>query len=172
MSGAEMPENDITVHNWRKSSASGSSECVEVASISESVLVRDSKQNFPHALRFAPSEWRQFLSRLRAGKFEPCSGGDFGPRAFPWRNWPAARRPAAVGRRPPRAVSLCLQRIGLLPEIRPRALQNVHCFIVRCLLHELSEDLQVGGRGGRRGRLRHPAAVIEGPVFPYQRVTL
>ncbi len=77
-----MPENDITVRNWRKSSASGTSDCVEVASFSESVLVRDSKQNFPHALRFTPPEWRKFLSRLRTGKFEPGSGGTSGLRAL------------------------------------------------------------------------------------------
>jgi len=85
--GAKMPENDITVRNWRKSSASGTSDCVEVASFSESVLVRDSKQDFPHVLRFTPSEWRQFLSGLRTGKSEPGSGDTSGPRALQWLNW-------------------------------------------------------------------------------------
>jgi hypothetical protein len=65
-----MPENDIIARNWRKSSASATSDCVEVASSSNFVLVRDSKQGFPYTLRFTPSGWRQFLSRLRAGKFD------------------------------------------------------------------------------------------------------
>ena len=65
-----MPENDIIARNWRKSSASATSDCVEVASSSNFVLVRDSKQGFPYTLRFTPSGWRQFLSGLRAGKFD------------------------------------------------------------------------------------------------------
>lgn len=85
--GVRMPGNDIILCSWRKSSASATSECVEVASFGESVLVRDSKQDFPHVLRFTPSEWRQFLSGLRTGKSEPGSGDTSGPRALQWLNW-------------------------------------------------------------------------------------
>lgn len=81
-----MPENDIIIPNWRKSSASGTSECVEVASFRQSVLVRDSKRHSPNALRFTYSEWQKFLSRLRTGTFDPANEGACGQRPLPWPN--------------------------------------------------------------------------------------
>jgi len=84
--GVKMPENDIIISNWRKSTASGTSECVEVASFRQSVLVRDSKRHSPHALRFTSSEWQKFLSRLRTGTFDPANEGACVPQPLPWPN--------------------------------------------------------------------------------------
>ena len=49
---------------WRKSSRSASPQggnCVEVAALSDRVLVRDSKDPEGPRLAVSPSEWRVFL---------------------------------------------------------------------------------------------------------------
>jgi Domain of unknown function (DUF397) len=56
--------------SWRKSSASASGDCVEVAFSSGLILVRDSKSKYPRTLKFAPSRWQAFLSDMRAGEFD------------------------------------------------------------------------------------------------------
>jgi len=53
---------------WRKSTASGgndSSGCLEVASMPDLVLVRDSKHATGPDLTFAPSMWAAFVDTLR-----------------------------------------------------------------------------------------------------------
>lgn len=64
-----MPDADGIALSWRKSSASASGDCVEVALASNSVLIRDSKKRRPHVLEFTFSEWQAFLSGVRAGEF-------------------------------------------------------------------------------------------------------
>jgi hypothetical protein len=54
---------------WTKSTASGSSGCVEVARAGEMVLVRDSKNPSESALKFSEAEWMAFLVGARAGEF-------------------------------------------------------------------------------------------------------
>jgi hypothetical protein len=54
---------------WHKSSASGSSNCVEVKRSSRCVLVRDSK-NRALQLEFTLAEWAAFLAGVRAGEFD------------------------------------------------------------------------------------------------------
>ncbi|MDG4775163.1 DUF397 domain-containing protein [Solwaraspora sp. WMMD792] len=49
--------------SWRKSSRSGSGECVEVARTETRVHVRDSKTR-DHSLQFDHERWRAFLSSL------------------------------------------------------------------------------------------------------------
>jgi hypothetical protein len=68
--GAEMPDSHAIALSWRKSSASANGDCVEVAFSDESILVRDSKQDFPYMLKFTSSGWRVFLSGIRAGEFD------------------------------------------------------------------------------------------------------
>jgi len=51
---------------WRKSSYTGNTNCVEVASTSADVAVRDSKQPTGPRLKFGPGEWHTFLARLAA----------------------------------------------------------------------------------------------------------
>lgn len=52
---------------WRKSTASNSGGCVEVAIISGSVLVRDSKNRTGPVLRLSPTGWSALLARTRTG---------------------------------------------------------------------------------------------------------
>ena len=54
--------------NWRKSSASGTSNCVEVASHGDSVLVRNTR-NRDTLLAFTNAEWNDFLERANGGEF-------------------------------------------------------------------------------------------------------
>ena len=58
------------VLRWRKSRASASSNCVEVAVGGETVFVRDSKA-VPEgpALAFTRSEWDAFVTGVHAGEF-------------------------------------------------------------------------------------------------------
>jgi hypothetical protein len=62
-----MPDSHAL--SWRKSSASGSGDCVEVAFSGDLILVRDSKRKYPHILKFTPARWQAFLSDIRAGEF-------------------------------------------------------------------------------------------------------
>jgi hypothetical protein len=55
---------------WRKPTASGSSNCVEVAASREAVHVRDSKHQDGPVLTFTPDEWLAFLKGVRAGEFD------------------------------------------------------------------------------------------------------
>ena len=66
-----MPVGRAIALSWRKSSASASENCVEVALAEDTVFVRDSKQICSHVLAFTSSEWRSFLSGVRAGEFNP-----------------------------------------------------------------------------------------------------
>jgi hypothetical protein len=56
---------------WRKSSASGNSGCVEVATTDHEILVRDSKDRSGAVLRFTSLEWVAFLAGVRMGEFDP-----------------------------------------------------------------------------------------------------
>jgi hypothetical protein len=58
--------------SWRKSSASGSTNCVEVAlgDTGEGVLVRNSRSPEAGTLHFTPSEWEAFLAGVKLGEFD------------------------------------------------------------------------------------------------------
>lgn len=52
--------------NWRKSSRSGQSECVEVAdNLPDVVGVRDSKDPTGPVLTFDPQSWRTFIEHTK-----------------------------------------------------------------------------------------------------------
>ncbi len=55
---------------WRKSSRSGSSNCVEVAITGRLVKVRDSKRRSRAVLRFSYAEWRAFVAGVNGGEFD------------------------------------------------------------------------------------------------------
>jgi hypothetical protein len=56
---------------WRKSAASGSEDCVEVAfAARDQVLVRSSKDREGAVLRFTDAEWDAFVVGVRAGEFD------------------------------------------------------------------------------------------------------
>jgi hypothetical protein len=56
---------------WRKSTASGSGACVEVALADESVLVRSSRDPLGSVLCFSRQEWVAFLEGVSNGEFTP-----------------------------------------------------------------------------------------------------
>jgi len=58
--------------SYRKSSFSGSGNCVEVkqAPETEAVLVRDSKNRLQRSLKFSTTEWHSFVRRVQAGEFD------------------------------------------------------------------------------------------------------
>lgn len=51
---------------WRKSTASNSGGCVEVAIVEGSVLIRDSANPDGGMLRLPPAAWSAFLARARS----------------------------------------------------------------------------------------------------------
>jgi Domain of unknown function (DUF397) len=58
--------------NWRASTYSGTSNCVEVAFVDGLVAVRDSKDRQGQMLMFTQPEWQAFLAGARDGEFD-CS---------------------------------------------------------------------------------------------------
>jgi hypothetical protein len=57
---------DLSHAVWRKASASGNGNCVEVAvNLPGMVAVRDSKDQQGPALTFTPAAWDAFTARLR-----------------------------------------------------------------------------------------------------------
>jgi hypothetical protein len=63
-------QQDLSGANWRKSSRSGSGNCVEVArNLPGVVAVRDSKDPAGPALAFTPEGWAAFTVSVRAGDF-------------------------------------------------------------------------------------------------------
>lgn len=55
---------------WRKSAASASSDCVEVAFSGDSVLVRHSSDPDGLSIAFTRSQWSAFLEGVRHGTFD------------------------------------------------------------------------------------------------------
>ncbi|WP_203905040.1 DUF397 domain-containing protein [Virgisporangium aliadipatigenens] len=55
--------------NWRKSSYSASSNCIEIAFSDDTVLVRDSKDKDGGILDFTPAQWISFVRAAGAGEF-------------------------------------------------------------------------------------------------------
>jgi hypothetical protein len=65
-----MPDERAVALSWRKSSASATENCVEVAFSDTSILVRDSKQESSHILKFTSPEWLAFLAGIQEGRFD------------------------------------------------------------------------------------------------------
>lgn len=61
---------DLSRGEWRKSSFSQLSGCVEVAFVEGRVALRDSKDRGGPVLVFDPTEWRAFLRGVRDGQFD------------------------------------------------------------------------------------------------------
>jgi hypothetical protein len=64
-----MGEPDPSDLEWRKSSKSDDSNCVEVAMTVTQVLVRDSKDRSGAMLAFSRLEWDAFIARTRQGEY-------------------------------------------------------------------------------------------------------
>jgi Domain of unknown function (DUF397) len=58
-----MSSTDI---EWKVSSTSGGTNCVEVAFMNQEVLVRDSKNRDGGILTFSVPAWREFINTLAA----------------------------------------------------------------------------------------------------------
>jgi hypothetical protein len=66
-----LPEKPGSGPIWIKSSLSFSNgNCVEVASLSHGVGVRNSRDPQGAVLRFTPDEWDAFLGGVRNGEFD------------------------------------------------------------------------------------------------------
>lgn len=60
-----------TALNWRKASQSqGGNECVEVAALGPSVLVRDSRNHSAGVLALDPTQWNALLSAVHSGDLD------------------------------------------------------------------------------------------------------
>jgi hypothetical protein len=64
------------VTRWRKSSRSGGnngggSNCVEVATAPDAILVRDSKDPNGPRLAVTPAAWSAFTDTVRSGRLDP-----------------------------------------------------------------------------------------------------
>ena len=56
---------------WRKSHASqGTGNCVEIAPVGSSVLVRDSRDRSGPALALSRKQWQRLLTRIRDGELD------------------------------------------------------------------------------------------------------
>ncbi|WP_281369129.1 DUF397 domain-containing protein [Phytohabitans rumicis] len=57
--------------HWRKSTRSaGNGQCVEIATMSDGIAMRDSKDPEGPILQFRAATWRDFVDSLRAGNFD------------------------------------------------------------------------------------------------------
>lgn len=59
---------------WRKSLASATGDCVEVATLGSTVLVRNSREPAASQLVFSESEWRAFIVGAHRGEFDLLPG--------------------------------------------------------------------------------------------------
>jgi Domain of unknown function (DUF397) len=69
-----MTRSDDVRQDWRTSSTSGGTECVEVRIANHEVQVRDSKNREGVCLAFTHGEWRAFLSGVRLGELDVPTG--------------------------------------------------------------------------------------------------
>jgi len=65
-----MAEPGRSSIQWLKSESSGDGNCVEVAFVGRSVLVRNSRDRAGPVLSFTHSEWTAFLIGARSGTFD------------------------------------------------------------------------------------------------------
>jgi hypothetical protein len=61
---------DLARAEWRKSTRSNTSACVEVAFVDAQVAVRDSKHKDGAILLFTSAEWEAFIGGVRHGEFD------------------------------------------------------------------------------------------------------
>jgi hypothetical protein len=91
--------SERTPITWHKSSASGhNGNCVEVAFVDDSILVRNSRHPLGCVLSFTHTEWKAFLAGVNNGRFMPDRPAPAPPTFEPGRvreqtaNWPAGSR--------------------------------------------------------------------------------
>lgn len=57
---------------WRRSARCGTGNCVEVATVGDTVLIRDSKDPSAGSITCTAGQWAGFLSAIRSGVFGPA----------------------------------------------------------------------------------------------------
>lgn len=65
MEGIGLSAHELSSLTWRKSSASDSNDCIEVATVEGMIMVRDSKNRHGGSLVFSRSGWCAFLDAVR-----------------------------------------------------------------------------------------------------------
>ena len=66
-----MSSLDVSGLKWRKAQRSaGNGACVEIASLQDIVVVRDSKDPDGPVLTYTQTEWRAFLHGAKVGNFD------------------------------------------------------------------------------------------------------
>jgi hypothetical protein len=69
--GVGVPALELLALTWRKSSASGTDECVEVATAGGMIIVRDSKDPHGGNLLFSWHDWTIFVVGVRKRTLSP-----------------------------------------------------------------------------------------------------
>lgn len=65
-----MSDSELSPGTWRKSTASGTGNCVEVSFLGGSILMRHSRSPHGPVLSFSRPEWDAFLTGVREGEFD------------------------------------------------------------------------------------------------------
>lgn len=78
-----MSDPDASDAEWRKSTASSSGECAEVAFAAGAVLMRHSQSASGPTLAFSHAEWTAFLAGVRNGEFDLAGNAPAGPDNSP-----------------------------------------------------------------------------------------
>ncbi|MHA6798248.1 DUF397 domain-containing protein [Bounagaea algeriensis] len=62
--------NSVHVRNWRTSSRSSRTHCVEVGRVADGAAVRDTKNRDAGHIAVGSAQWASFLDSLKAGAFD------------------------------------------------------------------------------------------------------
>jgi hypothetical protein len=65
-----VSDSELSPGTWRKSTASGTGNCVEVSFLGGSILMRHSRSPHGPVLSFSRPEWDAFLTGVREGEFD------------------------------------------------------------------------------------------------------
>jgi Domain of unknown function (DUF397) len=65
LAGVATPEPE-----WRRSTACSATTCVEVATIGDTIAIRDSKDPESPILSYSRRDWQAFISRVKRGEFD------------------------------------------------------------------------------------------------------
>lgn len=61
---------NLSLRWWKSTYSSESANCVEVAVVQDSLMVRDSKDPNGPTLSYSVAAWREFIAEVRRGNFD------------------------------------------------------------------------------------------------------